>query len=529
MKKNKKICNIKIFFYILSIGLLCFVSGGAIFASSVNMSEIMYDVDGSDTDREWIEIYNGTGNDIVLTDYFFTEANIDHKISAHNGIDVLKSSQYAVIVQSVEKFKNDNPNYGGLIFDSSFSLVNEGGELLAIKDKDKNILFQYTYDTNIGAKGDGKTLQFNNNAWVALEKTPGAQPVATSSSGTGANTSAGGSTGGTASSGGGSIYLPSVQNTKTYAKEPEMLFTINAPSSAIVGDTVQIKSVLYGFSGEIVYFGNFTYNFGDGQSIKTTTNNNSVSHVYHFPGEYTISVSYTHPYVYNSKPIALGKKFITVVASPLQITEIYTQNFNGIRVYNDLNDEFDISGYTARNSAATITLPENSYIGPKKSIVIFLPFVPDTGTVLLHKSGYIAASFSDPSSKKEQTETQSVTNTEKQNSTSTAPSAGNVAIARITPTEDLGSGADARAVVLDAQTGENFIDLSNEPLDTPLYSAALNSEGKPLIFYVLILLSLSSFLSMIYFIFLYTRKNNNSTDTVLDNSDADLYTLQEEK
>ena len=44
-----------------------------VFAGDVVINEIMYDLSGSDTDREWIEIYNKGTSSIDLAEWRFQE------------------------------------------------------------------------------------------------------------------------------------------------------------------------------------------------------------------------------------------------------------------------------------------------------------------------------------------------------------------------------------------------------------------------------------------------------------------------
>ena len=56
--------------------------------SALVISEIMYDPQGSDTDREWIEVLNDTQSSIDMTGWKFFEANTNH------GLAISKERQY---------------------------------------------------------------------------------------------------------------------------------------------------------------------------------------------------------------------------------------------------------------------------------------------------------------------------------------------------------------------------------------------------------------------------------------------------
>jgi len=128
-------------------------------------TEIMYDVEGSDGDREWVEIYNTCGSDINIDSSwrFFDGSN--HTITVSQGDDVLNSCEAAVIVDDVAAFMIDHPGYSGTILDSVVSLNNSGEELKLSLDNGASWLVQVVYNSDLGAAGDGNTLEYDNG-WI---------------------------------------------------------------------------------------------------------------------------------------------------------------------------------------------------------------------------------------------------------------------------------------------------------------------------------------------------------------------------
>ncbi|MDP6527582.1 MAG: lamin tail domain-containing protein, partial [Candidatus Pacebacteria bacterium] len=88
--------------------------------SQVVIGEIMYDLEGSDTDREWIEIFNESSSSVDLSGWRFFEGTSNHKLTLKQGGATLESGEYAVIVDDDVTFLIDWPNYSGALFDSSF-------------------------------------------------------------------------------------------------------------------------------------------------------------------------------------------------------------------------------------------------------------------------------------------------------------------------------------------------------------------------------------------------------------------------
>lgn len=142
------------------------------FASSVVINEIMYDLEGSDTDREWVELLN-TGPDVDLTNWRFEESGTQHTLTLKQGSAVISNQQYAVIVDDFSKFLQDHPNFSGTVFDSSFSLSNTGENLKLRDAANGSVIDEVNYTSTTGANGDGNSLQRKPDAnWIASLPTP---------------------------------------------------------------------------------------------------------------------------------------------------------------------------------------------------------------------------------------------------------------------------------------------------------------------------------------------------------------------
>jgi len=88
------------------------------------ITEIMYDVPGTDTGREWIEVFNNGDSNIDPTQFKLFENSSNHVITLPeiytNSTSYLGVGEYAVIADNPTKFIEDWPEYSGLLFDSVF-------------------------------------------------------------------------------------------------------------------------------------------------------------------------------------------------------------------------------------------------------------------------------------------------------------------------------------------------------------------------------------------------------------------------
>ena len=161
----------------------------AISSAQIVINEIMYSLPGSDNDREWVEIYNAGTDAVDLTGWKFFEQGVNHTLTSISGGTVLSAGGYAVIAEDDTGFLADWSSFSGILFDSSFSLHNNG-ETIALKDATLNVIDEVTYDFSTGAHGDGNSLALIGTNLKAIEPTPGAKndttpPVITLSGGSG--------------------------------------------------------------------------------------------------------------------------------------------------------------------------------------------------------------------------------------------------------------------------------------------------------------------------------------------------------
>jgi len=132
----------------------------------------MYDPSGSDTNREWIELYNDTGTPINFAGWKFFEANINHGISSIIGDGIISPGEYVIMTTSDSAFLLDYPSYKGDIYRSSFSL-NNSGESFSFRTLEGDLVASVTYIGGLLASGDGNSLQWRNNQWVSGAPNPG--------------------------------------------------------------------------------------------------------------------------------------------------------------------------------------------------------------------------------------------------------------------------------------------------------------------------------------------------------------------
>lgn len=150
---------------------------------SMVFSEIYYNPNGTDTDHEWLEIYNNGTVPVEITKWRFLEEETNHLISNISDETILSQGSYAIIAQNSAQFILDYPEFSGTLFDSTFSLKNTG-EMLALKTgANGEIIDSVFYNSTWGGYGNGFSLekinlngpgtQENWNQSLAEKGTPG--------------------------------------------------------------------------------------------------------------------------------------------------------------------------------------------------------------------------------------------------------------------------------------------------------------------------------------------------------------------
>lgn len=258
--------------------------------AQIVIDEIMYDANGSDSGREWIEVRNVGKESINFSKWKFSEGNSNHGLTAVKGSSVLIPGDYAIIADDPEKFKNDRPDFPGVIFDSAFSLSN-AGETLALKDSSLNLSDEVSYLSSWGANGDGKSLQRADMKWGTGTPTPGLENVVESDA-----NSATDQTANQASDG-------SVNQNKISA-------TIISESRSIVGEKLSFEGTASDSSGAILTTGKYIWNFGDGNTEEGRAGN-SVDHAYLYSGDYVAVLDYFQDEK-SASPIASARVVVNV-------------------------------------------------------------------------------------------------------------------------------------------------------------------------------------------------------------------------
>ncbi len=325
---------------------LLFFIFSVVHVHAVYFSEIMFDPQGSDTSREWIEIYNDTSGPIDFTSWKFFEGATNHGITSSQGGASVPSNSYAVIADNPTKFLLDYPSFSGILFDSVFTGgLSNSGEHIALKESSSGVeIGSVDYDPTIGGNNDGSTLSKIDGLWVRGSATPGSVNQASTLEVVSSSTSA----------------------TATTTEHQTVIAQMSPPSADIVFYMPFEKTVVAGADADFSTYGMTragknieglaaTWAFGDGgQSTGTST-----KYRYVYPGRYIAQVEGTNGYVAGTARVK-----VHVVPPDIAIAKIDVGKYGTyVDVSNPNTYDLDISQWRLSIDGSYFPFPKNTLIG----------------------------------------------------------------------------------------------------------------------------------------------------------------------
>jgi len=358
--------------------------------ASIRINEIMYDLEGSDDKKEWVEIYNDSSSAIDLKDWRFNDGS-NHILNeppenGGRGVLVLPAFGYAILASDAQTVISNYSSYSGIVIDTVMSLGNTE-ETLKIIDASGNVIDSVSYNSSMGANGDGKTLQKSSNLWVAGAPTHGLQngDFATASSSpqsSQSSSSVESSNSSTPSIASGSVAY--------VFKSEQISAKAGGDKTAIVGADIVFEGKAYGFKNEPLEKARYFWTLGDG-SYKEGQN---IRHVYKYTGNYIVVLNAS-----SGDISASDRVNVKVIPNELQIVE--TKN-EFIKLKNKSDLILDLSGWFLKANGTVFNFPNYSLISANAELIISsdvsgLKFANnDFSAEILYPNGSLAFSYKMP-------------------------------------------------------------------------------------------------------------------------------------
>lgn len=311
--------------------------------AQIEITEIMYNLEGADKKREWIEVYNSGGSDINLTDWRFNDGS-NHKFAippekGGQGSIILEPNTYAIIASNATTFLSEH-TVDVSVIDTVMSL-NNTAETLQIKNSEGIIVNEVSYENTMGADGDGNSLKLINGKWISNSPTPGIGGLSVGDTGVEKkekDEEQNSTTGDTTNRG------------SQWSIEPQIFaFAGSEKRETVVGSTIYFEADALGLERKPLLNANYAWSFGDGKRKE----GRKVQHTYHHPGTYVVMLD-----VSSGQYSATDRVYVTVIEADLFISS--GENYIIIKNYN--TQELDMSWWRLKTDSNIFIIPENTII-----------------------------------------------------------------------------------------------------------------------------------------------------------------------
>ena len=354
-------------------------------AAQVVISEFLYDAEGSDTDREYVELFNAGASPVDLTKWKINDGS-NHTLNAPpknggGGSRTLAPGAYALLVDSAADFIPLHSGVSVAIIDTVLSLPNVSGAITLIDDEGATA-DSVSYDKEQGGAGDGNALTrtgISGLTFVAASPTPGRGSFAAlprSSTDTGSDSDSAGGAGESAKS-------TSAGKSTTIIAPPAPRVSVDAGGDRIVtvGVDVAFKARAYDQRKELLPYLRFHWNFGDGSIVDGPT----PVHRFDYPGRYVVIV-----HLPEEKDAAPDELLVTV--EPLKLALSSLQD-GGVGIENRAGRTLDLSLWTLQSSGRQFVIPAGTFLLANSTLRLAqrtLGFQGSSETELTYPDGTLA-------------------------------------------------------------------------------------------------------------------------------------------
>ncbi len=348
------------FLQFLATTFLFFCLAQTTFAQ-VEITEIMYSLEGPDDPYEWVEIYNNGSNEIDISEWRFNDGD-NHKfvISEEKGGQgslVLASFSYAIIADDANTFISKYSSFSGTVIDTVMSL-NNTFDTLQIKDVAGVIVSEKLYYSSVGADGDGNSLQKVNSSWCAGVPTPGGVNINVCADSSDDDSPASGDDGDTQEQEPPATYSDTMSS---WAEESKISAYAGVRKRVVVaGASTQFMGQSRAADGEPLQFARYIWSFGDGAREE----GKDITHTYYYPGEYVVVLNTA-----SGGYAAMDRVSVEVISADIAISNVSFDDPSFIEIYNKTSYELDLSQWKLKVGKQKFTISQDTFIKPKKKII----------------------------------------------------------------------------------------------------------------------------------------------------------------
>lgn len=315
---------------------------------------------------EWVELYNNGSEPVDLAGWQLAKDGgtkplftLTKTIPAGGYLLVERTT--ASVPDPVPGIDDEAGTFG------SNGLSNEG-EHLVLMDANKTVVDDLSYASGwpAGDAATKKTMQLRGSGWITAAATPGAVAgVAVEDESEDKEEE------GTKSTNAKAVATSGVKKERAVMPKntvvPHLEYTFPAIAYKGLPYSYAVAAVLeYGLHAEE---GEVVWNMGDGTVVRQPVRL-PVSHVYRYPGTYTVSVAF-YPVVDEvlaTTPSLTGMKTIAITVPTITLAAI--EEGSAVQLTNDSSTAIDLSGWQISTPLGGRIFPDMTILSPKTSITI---------------------------------------------------------------------------------------------------------------------------------------------------------------
>jgi hypothetical protein len=333
-------------------------------SAQVLISEIMYAPEGVDAKHEGVELTNNGTEGVDLTGWKFDDgATAKHGLNlppknGGQGALVIPVGAHVILADDATIFFSDHTGYQGTVIDTVLDLGNTN-DTIAIIDNNGTVIDTVAYDSSLGAKDDGTSLQKIDGVWQASTPTPGTgvSPVQPASDVPAGSQDAQGT-----SPNNEAVSTTATKNVSYFPVEPQIFTKITAQTQTVsVGAAMTFEGRVWGLKKEPIENARMVWAFGDG----ATSEGSSVLHTYYYPGEYSVILDASSGYYAASDRVR-----VVAVAPMLALHTGGDETRSFVAIENRGNDELDLSGWQVEAFGKTFIIPKNTLVSAHKILTL---------------------------------------------------------------------------------------------------------------------------------------------------------------
>ncbi len=318
--------------------------------AAVSINEVMYNPQGTDAGREWVELYNSGSIDVTLVggsgkgSWRIVDSSnhtiVDPAGGVGRGSLVIPAGGYLVIATDPAVFVGEfSGDYS--VAKSSLSLNNTGITVSLVDDGGATVS-SFAYTASMGGNDDTTSLQKSADTWLQAMPTPGAANA------TEAYVPPADESGSSSSSSSKSSSTP---NPGYIAPPlPQVFADAGESRTVIVGAGTKFVATAYDRDRDVINYAKFFWNFGDG----STAEGPWVMHHFGYPGRYAVELTVTNTSIRSTSRI-------TVTAEPASVAFALLPQ-GGVSIKNNSGRELDLSFWVVKQGENVFTLPELSVV-----------------------------------------------------------------------------------------------------------------------------------------------------------------------